>query len=353
MKETTNLNKLQSLLSSATGLDVAKAEQFVQALTEYIIEGISKTKSVEIPGLGIFKADPEADNIVFEPDKNLADAINEPFSFFEAVELDVDPEILNDSSKEENTILNENVNASVEINQDTPDRMPEDEDVQPMDMPMTTDDTEKSIDLAEVAGTSDQTEGTDSFNRTDEGESENTDNQEVEFIEVTRPRPVIAGVLAGLFAGILIGLLSHDIIFPDNKSQAIEDISTETTGHIIDSARIKVAHVDSLHVENLIADEINDSYKPAPENHIITDTVTTTRFLATMARKYYGVMEYWIYIYEENKDRLPHNPNQIRPGTVVTIPPIDKYVTGDDRAKNRAEASRKIAEVEQRLRQKS
>ena len=43
-----------------------------------------------------------------------------------------------------------------------------------------------------------------------------------------------------------------------------------------------------------------------------------------MARQYYGEMSFWVYIYEENKDKL-NNPNQIKPGTIVNIPDAKKY----------------------------
>lgn len=54
------------------------------------------------------------------------------------------------------------------------------------------------------------------------------------------------------------------------------------------------------------------------------DTVTTTRYLITMARDYYGDHRFWPYIYKENEAKLGH-PNRIRPGTRVVIPDLAKY----------------------------
>ncbi|MCM1036018.1 MAG: hypothetical protein NC406_01665, partial [Bacteroides sp.] len=54
--------------------------------------------------------------------------------------------------------------------------------------------------------------------------------------------------------------------------------------------------------------------KPEPKY----DTITSTQFLTTLARKHYGVKNYWIFIYEANPSL--GNPNSIRPGTRVVIP---------------------------------
>ena len=70
-----------------------------------------------------------------------------------------------------------------------------------------------------------------------------------------------------------------------------------------------------------------------------------------MAREHYGVMEFWIYIFEEKKDILPSNPNRITPGTRVLIPQIDKYVKGTDLNKARSDAQKRILELEQELRE--
>lgn len=57
------------------------------------------------------------------------------------------------------------------------------------------------------------------------------------------------------------------------------------------------------------------------------DKVGTTTFLTTLARRYYGQMEYWVYIYDAND--LGH-PNRIKPETSVRIPyPEELPLTGD------------------------
>jgi hypothetical protein len=80
------------------------------------------------------------------------------------------------------------------------------------------------------------------------------------------------------------------------------------------------------------------------ESVVVTDTITPTRYLTTMARKHYGQTEYWVYIYLENADKLGH-PDRLDAGTVVVIPPASKYgLTPGNKAKI-SEASRRATEI--------
>lgn len=86
---------------------------------------------------------------------------------------------------------------------------------------------------------------------------------------------------------------------------------------------------------------------PTPAPKVVTDTVSGHRYLTTMARKYYGNHCFWVYIYEENADKIG-NPDRIRPGTVVVIPPASKYnIDASDPASVRR-ATAKIGEIERR-----
>ena len=69
---------------------------FIEAFTSTIIDGLKSDGKVEIKGLGVFQLlnsdsfekKKSADLIKFIPDKETADIVNQPFAFFEAVELD-------------------------------------------------------------------------------------------------------------------------------------------------------------------------------------------------------------------------------------------------------------------------
>ncbi len=65
---------------------------------------------------------------------------------------------------------------------------------------------------------------------------------------------------------------------------------------------------------------------------VVTDTCTTTLYLTKMSVKHYGKPDFWVYIYEENLDKIS-DPNNVTPGTVVVIPPASKYgIDPDDKA---------------------
>ena len=53
-------------------------------------------------------------------------------------------------------------------------------------------------------------------------------------------------------------------------------------------------------------------------------TVTLIRgdYLVILARKYYGDKDFWVYIYEANKEKIKH-PNTIPAGTRIAIPKLD------------------------------
>lgn len=63
---------------------------------------------------------------------------------------------------------------------------------------------------------------------------------------------------------------------------------------------------------------------PPAAPKIRRDTVRVNHYLTQMATRYYGKSIFWVYIYEENKAKIK-NPNVINPGTVVVIPPAEKY----------------------------
>ena len=78
--------------------------------------------------------------------------------------------------------------------------------------------------------------------------------------------------------------------------------------------------------------------KPAtttkPSSKEVTDVVTSQIVLTTLSEKHYGSPWFWVYIYEENVARGTINdPNNIKPGTRVVIPPADKYgINPNDKA---------------------
>lgn len=76
----------------------------------------------------------------------------------------------------------------------------------------------------------------------------------------------------------------------------------------------------------------------------VYDTISTTRYLTTMAKEHYGNYNLWPYIYEENKAILGH-PDRIRPGTRVVVPPLSKYGVNPANPDDIAKAKRMGVEI--------
>lgn len=52
------------------------------------------------------------------------------------------------------------------------------------------------------------------------------------------------------------------------------------------------------------------------------ETISEGTRLTTVSQQYYGKREFWVYIYEANRDNIVH-PDRITPGTVVKVPKVD------------------------------
>lgn len=351
MNNTINLPQLHRLLADASGLPDSMVENFVKALFDYIAEKLEQKGIAVIPKIGTFKADTDAADIIFYPDPALAKAVNEPFSFFEAVPLNVDPDELETvQDKQPHEITSDRK----EITDDSTENYSDNTAGPDENIPdnITEENETTTTELIALSAAVPETENqdcapdTDYDNSDSDGYTTEYDNDEV--VHVTRAWPIIAGVLAGLVTGIIIGfLLCHHLYIkngPDKQLAMSQSNPEKKTSVPADTVAVYL--IDNPSKTKLSPDSTESNTAPA----VMTDTVTATRFLASMARKYYGTTEFWIYIYEENRDILPANPNRIKPGTAVVIPPIEKYVKNTDKAQARAEASRKIAELERSLR---
>ena len=73
--------------------------------------------------------------------------------------------------------------------------------------------------------------------------------------------------------------------------------------------------------------------------------MTSTKFLTKIAYKHYGNSDFWVYIYEENRAKIK-NPNTIAPGTVVVVPPAEKYGIDKNSKESLRAARKKIQEIE-------
>ena len=85
---------------------------------------------------------------------------------------------------------------------------------------------------------------------------------------------------------------------------------------------------DKVEGDSIVEEETVDSLQmlfDAPRiypEYIATQRIMSGSRLARMAERYYGTSDFWVYIYEANKDRIV-NPDNIPTGTLIYIPKID------------------------------
>ncbi|MDE7376908.1 MAG: HU family DNA-binding protein, partial [Muribaculaceae bacterium] len=87
MNSIVTLKRLVELLSQASGKNMAYVDAYIRAFTDAVRSAVAAGEEVKVKGLGTFAVDPDTRAITFEPDAELAKAINEPFAMFTAEEV--------------------------------------------------------------------------------------------------------------------------------------------------------------------------------------------------------------------------------------------------------------------------
>ncbi|MCM1518419.1 MAG: hypothetical protein NC117_07245 [Pseudoflavonifractor sp.] len=383
MNNTIPLPRLIESLAAITGSSESLCDSFLRELFALISDGLAAGNTVRIKYIGCFS--PANDGLVsYTPDKEIESAINRPFEFFEPVELSDD------------------VTEDMLANADAPIPTPatSETETETKAEPETETETEAKIESETATETGSESEtatgtatGTESksetvtetapeaesateiaepavietpdspcppytpYNNTPSESSEPNDTPQ-RLIYPAPPerhthhcsrRRFLAGLAIGLVAGIMSGAGITYLMLNNRQKNAviIERIThaagTATIDTIDTIDRPMPDTVSPQPTAKAVADVIPETPATTPAKERL-DTIRQDRFLTTMARKYYGEMIFWVYIYEENKDRLSH-PDKIRPGTVVRIPDAAKYGIDRDDPQSTAAARAKAVEI--------
>lgn len=304
-------------LSKITGVPSAVAETFIKEFFSQISELLSRSESVKIKNIGQFATvESNEEPIAFIPDKIISEALNEPFAFFEPVELnsEVVEDMLNEfnNGSDNDNIISTSKDTTSETEAST-DKNEVAEDAQ------MTDGKEVEIDADDVKNPIEEDidliQEDDDLTQNDEIVSNNVDIDD-EFEVKNTSRNLFSKIMffiIGLFLGIIIGYLLHQSGYVTVFDERKEDQSV-----------VASQQSDTMFNKEMTSEDTLESQREKIIPEIIYDTVTASNFLTSMSRKYYGEMNFWVYIYEENKDILD-NPDKIKPGTKVVIPPAEKY----------------------------
>lgn len=412
MDEKINLSNLVPIISRTTGIPRRNVETFLKELFNCITSSLMDGDNIKLSGIGTFKAQkvsprksvsvttgknieiPSHVKVVFTPDKSLAEAINEPFEMFEAVELadDVTEDILEseisndnpdlitspvtESSSDDSDIDSENDNEDIEEESDytieqtiitinESDEEPEEDNDEEQDVIVTVVH-ERTTDDEEALKSADNNDGNQILppplpedTEETEAEPEETNIESSEDSEIEQPLPEKpfskkarwGWFFTGFASAIVIGIVAIAIIYglkhtdtpskdtlseiPENTEIAVAD-TVETDSIVNEAPETDIQPVTADNDKTIMADT-KPSDMPEKKRY---DTITRTRYLTTMSREYYGNYHFWPYIYEENKSILGH-PDRIRPGTKVVIPDLAKYGVDPKNPKDLAEAKKK------------
>ena len=332
MQRKINFNNIIDGLVATNGCSRNTAESFLRELFLLVTELIQQNKTISIKGIGSFLKDTNDEgSIIYEPDKSLLEVLNQPFSYFEPIELDdlLDENMLNDEyltnqendenesvedvSKQESKSekLNESMlthNESFEMNQS--------EIIDSEELPIKYI-SENNEDVENDSIKQSNSQINNQLVNLDSEENKSTVSKTIIYWGI-----FIIGLIVGFSVGYIVKdiLISNKLVEYFQPKTHIDSDSKLVQPFVIDDSIIETKEIsnDSNKQIQVVEGKINT-------DTVITDQITKNRFLTTMAREYYGNLIFWVYIYEENASKLGH-PDKISPGTIVVIPPVSKYM---------------------------
>lgn len=380
-EERITLAVLRKLLSGRTSLSERETGEFLDELFQVVIDGLQTDKSVKINGLGTFKVQWNAprksinvqtgepitiegyNKVIFTPETNLKNRINEPFSHLEAIVID--------EKKQTERI---EINPMQKLGEQA-------EEIKDLLAELGAISTQQTEEHSEITETGDKLQDTPSAEQETHSETtpatptppeESVSPQEKEVPAdkpVEQPTDVagkpaqrkekpfqpwkVAGITILCFCLLLVGgyfFLQHRITSWADSLLEKEEIVAPTAPQTDDCVEEEFA-TDSVAVATEDTTEFAQEQpvsQPAEEkssmvqpriytDFITTETLTEGSRLTWLSRKYYGAPDFWVYIYEANKDAIP-NPNNIGVGTRIRIPrlPKDLIDTGNEESMKQA-----------------
>lgn len=273
---------LAGRIASTLGITPEAAEQLIHDYFVDVAERLQRGETVDIDNLGKFAAGSET---LFTPLPDVAARINEPFAFFEPVEL-------NDGVTAETLDLT--APAFPE-----PAPAPEPERIEEPE-PERIEEPEPEIPKAPEAPEAPEAPIIPNFPQAPEPPepSEPHKGHCAHALAAWATGCLLLGLTIGSLTGYWVG--RHTTHFPPSQAETAETVEPITTSNDTSAT------------------------SATPVTPVTTDTVRADYYITDMARKYYGNKDFWSYIYEENADSLGH-PEHIHPGQILVIPDAAKY----------------------------
>lgn len=397
MNNTITLPQVITQLAKLTNTDSNTARLFLRAFFATIEKNLAAGETVVIKNVGTFKRadDPSlgsSESVLFAPDKAITDEINAPFAMFSAVELanglsdndlaeaepQPEPAPEPEPASEETAPAPEPEVAAAEpaaeeplpevtellIEEETPATVVEPPlpapEPTPVSEPEPMSEPERRPEPAQVVNPA-----VAPIVPPAPEPAEIEDEPEEMAVAPQRKKShvwlwaaiiVLLAAVGGYFAAVYA--------VPDFEWD--DEAETEVTDQEIAAEALPEIDVDQAAIEARNQADVSDASMPAAPAPEVTaekveapaapaqsepkyDTVTSKRFLSTMAREYYGQNIFWVYIYEANKDHLG-DPNKISAGTRVVIPDKSSLPKASSTTEAVRMAEKKAAEIQARFR---
>jgi len=123
------------------------------------------------------------------------------------------------------------------------------------------------------------------------------------------------------FKGTFKGWFSSDKKTPEQEAFKNDTINKITLPDSVFEPEQTVEQQPSTPVEVDSLQQLFDSRREYNE-FLGEEAISEGTRLTNIAQHYYGKKEFWVYIYEANRDNIVH-PDRITPGTIVKIPKVD------------------------------
>ncbi len=408
MNDKMTFHRIADSIAAATGGTAEEAATFLRALLDKSAETLARGEKVNISGIGTFApGETSEEAVLWAPDRSLADAVNEPFAAFEAVPLangiteqqlsqPVAPAGLSVPAAVTELPSAEVVEASVDNLSEPSDVVVPADEVASSDAQVAETIPEPIVAEMESSPSDDSAEcsgGDEALGHTEPSAVSDDAGRSIEkpvsplmepsesvvesVVEPSEPKVIyrnvndgpnpwimlLVGVVVGLCMGYFLGMnfgylrssISHDTVEDEIELLEEEEANVQEQINSFDASGDNMVSDEAEEIAAPVAEtaetEVVPQTQKAESPKVITDTVDKKNYLTTMARKYYGNHCFWVYIYEENAAILK-NPDLIRPGTVVVIPPAEKYGIDASDPESVRRATAKIAELEHRFKGK-
>jgi nucleoid DNA-binding protein len=332
-KEKLHTADIAGQLAASLSLNKRVTEDFMKTLIATIEENLLAKDTVKLKGFGTFKLqwnDPRksvdvntGDEIiiegyykaVFTPDADFKELVNEPYAHLDPILLDDNVEMSKDNKTEDQSV---------------------DEATVPLKL-----FNEQATEIKDILSEINALNGNKEENKKEEEAvvlseqtivSDNTTMLKTKKKGLSVLLMFVVGVIIG---GALFYMLSYYDLLPELSVKVDINLPDEPVVETPDAVVMSLSDSAQVDTEDVIVMPPVDSLQLLfDEQRVYTEFIATEKVksgsrLTVISLRHYGVKEFWVYIFEANRDKFS-SPDQIVPGTILKIPALNPVLADKD-----------------------